>query len=175
VKKTHASSWDYLSHFSIQDSLLPVPTPHDRWWYSSLVHCPYRTLQNVSRSLLYFIFIMPISKGPPLLSSGQCSWVQLQSSGFDSQSYQILWEAVDLERGPLSLVSTTEEVLERKSSGSCLESREYDRRDPLPWPRGILYPQKLVLTPPTGGGSSVRMVLSKIQTTEFVCFLFKGT
>jgi hypothetical protein len=29
-----------------------------------------------------------------------------------------------LERGPLSLVSTTEELLGRKSSGSCLENRE---------------------------------------------------
>jgi hypothetical protein len=36
------------------------------------------------------------------------------------------------ERGPLSLVSTTEELLERKSSGSGLEIREYGRRDPSP-------------------------------------------
>jgi hypothetical protein len=32
---------------------------------------------------------------------------------------------VGLERGPLSLVGTTEELLERKSSGFDLESREY--------------------------------------------------
>jgi hypothetical protein len=32
---------------------------------------------------------------------------------------------VGLERGPLSLVSTIEELLGRKSSGSCLENREY--------------------------------------------------
>jgi hypothetical protein len=31
--------------------------------------------------------------------------------------------------GPLSLVSTIEELLERKSSGSGLESREYGRKD----------------------------------------------
>jgi hypothetical protein len=37
---------------------------------------------------------------------------------------------VGLERGPLSLVSTIEELLERINSGSCLESREYGRRDP---------------------------------------------
>jgi hypothetical protein len=43
----------------------------------------------------------------------------------------IFLEVVDLERGPLSLVSTTEELLGRKSSGSGLENREYDRRDPL--------------------------------------------
>jgi hypothetical protein len=36
---------------------------------------------------------------------------------------------VGLERGPLSLVSTTEELLERKSSGYVLESREYGGRD----------------------------------------------
>jgi hypothetical protein len=33
---------------------------------------------------------------------------------------------VGLERGPLSLVSTIEELLERKSSRSDLESREYN-------------------------------------------------
>jgi hypothetical protein len=37
---------------------------------------------------------------------------------------------VGLERGPLSLVSATEELLERKSSGSGLENRDYGGRDP---------------------------------------------
>jgi hypothetical protein len=37
---------------------------------------------------------------------------------------------VGLKRGALSLVSTTEELLERKSSGSGLENREYGSRDP---------------------------------------------
>jgi hypothetical protein len=36
---------------------------------------------------------------------------------------------VGLELGPLSLVSTIEELLERKSSGSGLERQEYGRRD----------------------------------------------
>jgi hypothetical protein len=36
---------------------------------------------------------------------------------------------VALERGPLSLVSTVEEQLERNSSGSGLENREYGRGD----------------------------------------------
>jgi hypothetical protein len=36
---------------------------------------------------------------------------------------------VGLEQGPLSLVSTNEELLERKSSGSGLKNREYDRGD----------------------------------------------
>jgi hypothetical protein len=41
-------------------------------------------------------------------------------------------EVIILERGPLGLVSTTEELLERKSSGSGLEIREYGRGYPLP-------------------------------------------
>jgi hypothetical protein len=35
-----------------------------------------------------------------------------------------------LERGPHSLMSTIEELLEKKNSGSGLEIREYGRRDP---------------------------------------------
>jgi hypothetical protein len=74
---------------------------------------------------------------------------------------------VGLERGPLSLVSTTEELLGRKSSGSGLENRDYGRRDPSSWPRGTLYPQKLALTSPTSGGRSVGKVRSRTQATEF--------
>jgi hypothetical protein len=65
----------------------------------------------------------------PLWSSGQSSWLQIQRSGFDFRRYQIFWEVVGLERGPLSLVSTTEELLGRKRSGSGLESRECGRRE----------------------------------------------
>jgi hypothetical protein len=36
---------------------------------------------------------------------------------------------VGLERSPLSLVSTTEELLGRNSIGSGLEGQEYGRRD----------------------------------------------
>jgi hypothetical protein len=57
-------------------------------------------------------------------------WSQFLRSGLDSRRYQIFGEVVSLERGPLSLVSTTEALLERKSSGSGLERREYGHRDP---------------------------------------------
>jgi hypothetical protein len=50
---------------------------------------------------------------------------------------------VGLERGPLCLVSTTEELLGRNSSGSGLEMREYGRRDSSRWPRGTLYPKNV--------------------------------
>jgi hypothetical protein len=45
-------------------------------------------------------------------SSGQSSWLQATRFKFVSRRYQIVWEAVGLERGPLSLVSTIEELSE---------------------------------------------------------------
>jgi hypothetical protein len=65
---------------------------------------------------------------PPLWSSGQIAWLQLQRSGFDFRRWQIFWEVVGLERDPSSLVNTTEELLERKSIGFGLETRDYGRR-----------------------------------------------
>jgi hypothetical protein len=59
-----------------------------------------------------------------------------EGRGFASRRYQIFWEVVGLERGPLSFVSTIEELLGRKSIGSGLESREYGRMDPTHWTRG---------------------------------------
>jgi hypothetical protein len=78
-----------------------------------------------------------------------------QRAVFDSRSYQIFWEVVSLEWGPLSLVGTIEALLGRKSSGSGLEIREYCRRDPSRWQSGTLYPQKLSLASLTSGGRSV--------------------
>jgi hypothetical protein len=102
---------------------------------------------------------------PLLWSSGQSSWLQIQRSGFDSRRYQIFWEVVGLERGPLSLVRTIEELLGSKSSGSGLEISEYGHRDLSSWPRETLFPQKLAL--PTTGGRLVGIVLSQTQATEF--------
>jgi hypothetical protein len=63
--------------------------------------------------------------------------------GFDFRELQEeKKKVVGLERGPLSLVSTTEELLGRNSSGSGLEIREYGRRDSSRGLRGTLYPQK---------------------------------
>jgi hypothetical protein len=76
--------------------------------------------------------------------SGQSSWLQNQRTGFDSD--------LGLERGPLGLVTTIEELLERKSSGSCLETRDYGSRDPLRLPHYAHYPHILALTSPTSGG-----------------------
>jgi hypothetical protein len=75
---------------------------------------------------------------------------------------------VGLGRGPLSLLNITEELLERNSSSSGLEIREYGRRDPLRSPSDILYPQKLAVTLQTSGDHSVGIVRSRTKATEFV-------
>jgi hypothetical protein len=74
---------------------------------------------------------------------------------------------VGLERDPLSLVSTNEELLGRKSNGSGLKSeitgvriRHTDYETPL-------YPQKLALTSPTSGGRSAGIVRSQTHAMEF--------
>jgi hypothetical protein len=60
----------------------------------------------------YFILNSMVYR-PPLWSSGQSSWLQIRRPGFDSRHYQKK-KVVGLERGPLSLMSTTEELLDRK-------------------------------------------------------------
>jgi hypothetical protein len=110
------------------------------------------------------------SYDPPLWSSGHSSRLKIQMAGFDSRRYQISWEAVGLEQGPRILVSTIEELLGRKGSGSGLENPEYGRRDPSLWSHGTVYPQKLALTSSTSGGRSAGIVHSRTQATEFFFF-----
>jgi hypothetical protein len=74
---------------------------------------------------------------------------------------------VGLERGRLSLVSTIEELLERQSSVSGSEDRDYGLRDPPRRPRSIICPQKLALTSATCGTSSVGIFRSRTQAIEF--------
>jgi hypothetical protein len=104
---------------------------------------------------------------PPLWSRVQSSWLQIQRSGFDSWRYQIFWEVVvGFKRGPFSLVSTIEELLERRSSGSGLETREYGRRDLSRWPRYTLYPQKVGTNFADKGGRSFGIVLSRAHAAK---------
>jgi hypothetical protein len=42
--------------------------------------------------------------------------------GYIPGATRFYWEVMGLERGPLSLVSTNEELIERKSNGSDLET-----------------------------------------------------
>jgi hypothetical protein len=80
---------------------------------------------------------------------------------------------VGLERGPVSLVGTIEELLGANSSGSGLENREYVHRNPLRRPRDILYPHKLALTSPTIGSLSVGVVRSQTKATEFYIYIYR--
>jgi hypothetical protein len=77
---------------------------------------------------------------------------------------------VGLERGPLSLMSTMEDLHGIESNGFGLESLEYGRGVPFRWPRDTLYPKKLALTSPTSGGRSVCIVRSRTQATEFFLY-----
>jgi hypothetical protein len=138
--------------------------------YSAL----YPRRQNFSNHKVFGNFeeiITCITRGrPPLWSSDQSSWLQIQMSGFDSRHNQVFW-VVSLERGPLSLVSTIEELLERESSCSGLENREYGRRGSAAFStRHPFFPQKLALTSPTSGGCSVCIVRSRTQAKELVYF-----
>jgi hypothetical protein len=62
------------------------------------------------------VYIKYGMSGLPLWSSGQSYWLQIQRLGFDSRHYQKK-KVMGLEQGPLSLVSTTEELLDRKVAG----------------------------------------------------------
>jgi hypothetical protein len=75
------------------------------------VHVEQGIWKEIGIQIILYIYMI---ERPPLWSSGQCSRLQIQWSGFDSRLYQIFWEVVCLERGPLSLVSTIEELLKEK-------------------------------------------------------------
>jgi hypothetical protein len=114
---------------------------------------------SVTRDPLIMAFIVLRTQVPGYRSRGP---------GFDSRRYQIFWEVVSLERGALSLVSTTDELLGRNSSGSGLENREYGRGDLLRSPCNTFYPHKLALTSPECGSRSVGIVHLRTKTAEFV-------
>jgi hypothetical protein len=103
---------------------------------------------------------------PSLWSSGQSSWLQIRRPGFDSRHYQK--KSNGSETGSIQPREYNWGATWWKSSGSCLENREYGRKDPSRWPRGTLYPQKLAITSPTSGGRSVGIVRSRTQAMEFL-------
>jgi hypothetical protein len=79
----------------------------------------------------------------------------------------IFWEAAGLERGPLSLVRTTDELLEGRVAPPVQKTEINDLGNLLRWPRDTLYPLKLALTSPTSGGRSVGIVRSRTKAKEY--------
>jgi hypothetical protein len=106
-----------------------------------------------------------IESGAPC--SGQSSWLQIPGSipGLYKKK-----KVVGLERGPLSLVSTTEELLGRNNSGCGLEIREYavgirhvDHVAPS-------IRKELALTSPSSGGRSVGIICLRTEAKDFFLF-----
>jgi hypothetical protein len=91
--------------------------------------------------------------------------------GFDSRALRGK-KVVGLEGCQLSLVSTTEELLDRKVAAPVYKIENTAVGDPSRWPRGTLNPQKLAITSPTSGGRSFRIVRSRTQTMEFFLNFF---
>jgi hypothetical protein len=99
---------------------------------------------------------------------GYRSW----GPGFDSRRYQIFWEVVGLERGPLSLMRIIEELLEWKSSGSGQENRINDRGIRCADHVTPSIRKKLARTSPKSGGRSVGIVRFRTKRPRsFLCML----
>jgi hypothetical protein len=106
-----------LINWRINSEVTPV-SPAPRFFFS------HNSVQKLLSSLLcrdinitiWEIIILPVVLygRPPLWSSRQSTWLQIQMSRV---RFPALWEVVVQERGPLSLVNITEELLEWKSSG----------------------------------------------------------
>jgi hypothetical protein len=90
-----------------------------------------------------------------------------RSGGPDSIPGTTRKKVVDLERGPLRLVSTTEELLDRKVADPVwiTENTAVGIRHDDHVAHSIR--KKLAITSPTSGGRSVGIVRSRTQTMEF--------
>jgi hypothetical protein len=80
---------------------------------------------------------------PPLWSSGQSSWLQIQRSRVQFMTLPDFPRSSGSGTGALSLVSAIEDLLRRNSSSSSLEIREYGCGDPLCWQCNTHYLQKV--------------------------------
>jgi hypothetical protein len=93
---------------------------------NSFNYCSRNTvyLDFTMNEMSYFFHREEHFLSPTLWFSGQSFWLQIHRSRVRFPALPDFWEAAGLERGPLSLVRTTEELLEGKSRGSGLENRD---------------------------------------------------
>jgi hypothetical protein len=128
---------------------------------------PQRRSCLVSNVLNSLLIVFALYSCPSLWSNGQSSRPQIQRSGLDSRRHQTLRVQVGPERGPPSLVNTTEEPPERKSSCSGLENTRTR-------PQGSVTPN--TWHPPSAKDGtnladkwrSVGIVRSRTRATEFL-------
>ena len=79
-----------------------------------LVYFVYINICNNFKGYLYLYLLFAIA----IIMDRLCSLVvrvsgyRYRGLGFDSRRYQIFWEVVGMERGPLNLVRSIEELLE---------------------------------------------------------------
>jgi hypothetical protein len=163
------------------DSYINIPS--SQTWEGYLLSLPERTkCQKVGKYYLLWSVLMSIllisflggwmQLQPHVWSSGQSTWLQIQRS-------RVLFPALpDFLKSSVSGTGSTQPreynwgATWYKSSGSCLETREYGRRDPSRWSRGTLYPQNFAITSLTSGGRSVGIVRSRTQAMEISLALF---
>ena len=120
-----------------------------------------------SCSLIEFCYACGM-RGPPLWSSGQSFWLQIQRSRVRFPALPDFLSSSGSGTGSTQPREFNWGATWIKSSGSGLENRDStavgnryaDHVTPL-------YPQKLALTSPSGGGRSVGMVRSRTEATEF--------
>ena len=123
----------------------------------------------LSVGLCLNIVTLVVLWGPPLWSSGQSFWLQIQRSRVRSPALPDFLSSSGSRMGSTQPREVKlRSYLNKKSSGSrfrkqrltAVGTRCANHVTPL-------YPQKFALTSPTGGGRSVGMVRSQTKATEF--------
>jgi hypothetical protein len=93
---------------------------------------------------------------PPLLSTGQSSWLQIQRSGFDFRRYQIFWQVVALEGAHSASWVQLRSYLKEKVVAPVFKTE-----DPPRWLRDTPLSSKV------GSGRLLSIVRSRTKATEF--------